>query len=137
MFEKLHSIGKIYNDLKLDNLVVGDNSSIGNSVSDLYLIDFGLCTDYLTAEGKHIEFGYTSEFIGNLALSSKNAMNFCTVSRRDDLIQLSYMLVYMVNGHLDFLKLADNQTNHYKVFSKICKFKNKQTPEELCSSSKA
>ena len=124
VLERLHSVGKIYNDLKLDNVVVGDGNNSVSSLSEIRLIDFGLCTDYLTSEGRHIEFEYTSEFVGNLALSSKNAMNFCTVSRRDDLIQLSYLLIYMINGHLDFLKYAQNQTDKYKVFRKICKYKN-------------
>lgn len=96
ILEKLHSIGKIYNDLKLENIIVGDGECSKPSMSHIRLIDFGLCTDYLDKDGSHIKFGYTKEFIGNMALSSKYAMGFHTVSRRDDMIQLSYLVIYMI-----------------------------------------
>ena len=32
-FEGLHSIGKVYNDLKLDNILVGDKDSSPDSLS--------------------------------------------------------------------------------------------------------
>ena len=41
-------------------------------------------------------------FNGNLAFCSKNAMNFSVTSRRDDLISLTYMLLYMHQGKLLF-----------------------------------
>ena len=38
-----------------------------------------------------------------MAMSSVNAMNFQSVSRRDDLISLTYLLVYMIQGKLSML----------------------------------
>ena len=49
MIEKLHSIGYIYNDLKLDNLCVGNAKE--RDPESLKLIDFGLCTKYLKNDG--------------------------------------------------------------------------------------
>ena len=54
MIEKLHSIGYVYNDLKLDNLCVGAAKE-GNPEL-LKLIDFGLCTKYMDRDGKHIDW---------------------------------------------------------------------------------
>ncbi len=71
-----------------------------NSLTEIRLIDFGLCTKYLDSKGNHIKFSKTNDFTGNLALSSKYAMNFDTVSRRDDLISLTYLLIYMIDGNL-------------------------------------
>ena len=104
--EALHSIGNIYNDLKLDNILVGDKDSAPDSLSDIRLIDFGLCTSYLDASGEHIPMSTQSTFFGNIAFGSANAMNFKSVSRRDDLISLSYLLVYMVQGTLSILNVS-------------------------------
>lgn len=105
-FEELHNIGKIYNDLKLDNILVGDKESSPQSLSDIRLIDFGLCTDYLDSSGRHIEMTNQSTFHGNMAMGSVNAMNFKSVSRRDDLISLTYLLVYMIQGNLNMLNVS-------------------------------
>jgi serine/threonine protein kinase len=51
ILEKLHRIGKIYNDLKLDNILVGDGNGDPSRLSEIRLIDFGLCSDYLDENG--------------------------------------------------------------------------------------
>ena len=96
LFEHLHRCGKIYNDLKLDNILVGDKDSSIESLSKITLIDFGLCSSYLDESGNHIKDEPQKYFMGNMAMASVNAMNFRSVSRRDDLISLCYMLVYMI-----------------------------------------
>ena len=94
----------MYNDLKLENILVGDsNSSCPQSLNDIKLIDFGLCSEYRDKTGMHIAFGETSEFTGNMAMGSANALDFKTLSRRDDFISLSYLLVYLATGNLEFV----------------------------------
>jgi serine/threonine protein kinase len=46
----LHSIGYVHNDLKLENLVVGNKDP-----NKIYLIDFGLASSFMNADGTHIE----------------------------------------------------------------------------------
>ena len=41
--------------------------------------------------------------MGNVAFGSVNALSFNSLSRRDDLVSLAYMLVFLVTGELDFL----------------------------------
>ena len=53
LMEQFHSIGCIYNDLKLDNICVGDFSD--DKKCDLKLIDFGLTTSYATAKSVYQE----------------------------------------------------------------------------------
>ena len=96
LFEHLHNIGKIYNDLKLDNILVGDKDSSPESLSKITLIDFGLCSSYVGEGGQHIKRSQQKYFMGNMAMASVNAMNFMSVSRRDDLLSLCYLLVYMI-----------------------------------------
>ena len=61
---------------------------------EIRLIDFGLATKYRDSNNKHLEQTGQS-FNGNLAFCSKNALNFMTQSRRDDLISLNYILLYL------------------------------------------
>lgn len=60
--------------------MIGDQDNSPNSLGNMRLIDFGLVTDYLDKDGKHIEELSTcdasSTFAGNLAFCSKNALNF-------------------------------------------------------------
>ena len=52
IFEKLHSIGYCYNDLKLDNICIGEINE--HDPKYLKLIDFGLSTKFLNEDGTHI-----------------------------------------------------------------------------------
>ena len=47
MLEQLHSIGMIYNDLKLDNILVSKESTDNQIL--IKLIDFGLATTFVDA----------------------------------------------------------------------------------------
>ena len=146
ILKKVHKIGKVYNDLKLDNILVGSTKTIQPQSKEqssllededlfeqIWLIDFGLCTDYLDALGNHVKEGQTEEFVGNLAMSSGNAMSFRVLSRRDDLISLSYLMIYIKNGHLDFLDCIDNNTKFSsKLFQKVSNLKKQMTPSSLC-----
>jgi hypothetical protein len=79
-------------------------------------------------------------FFGNFLFASVNAFRFKTQSRRDDLISLCYMLVYMVDGSLPFLN--DNAGMMPRVpltkreeFLKVKKIKIDLTAAKLCQSS--
>lgn len=114
ILQKVHSIGMVYNDLKLENILVNKDQDASNTLSDISLVNFGFCTDYLDSDGEHIPYEQTKECIGNIATSSINAMNFMAVSRRDDLISLTYLLLYMAQGKLDFLKINKGDISNKK-----------------------
>ena len=91
--EAVHSIGRTYNDLKLDNVIVERSGKAT-------LIDFGLCKKFIDSQGKHVSEDAESEsFEGNVMFSSPHTLNFGVASRRDDLYQLCYILLYLLNGH--------------------------------------
>ena len=48
LLEQFHSIGYIYNDLKPDNICIGEFNDM-KTVHSLKLIDFGLATPYMKA----------------------------------------------------------------------------------------
>lgn len=80
-FEKVHKAGFVYNDLKLDNLMVGfcqklpekyvDDDAFLNS--DINLIDFGFSTPYVNL--KTLELlpkKIVSNFRGNMVFASQS-----------------------------------------------------------------
>ena len=109
------------------------------------MIDFGLAQKYVDAQGQHIPAVREKYFQGNLIFASKHCFNLVTHSRRDDLISLSYLLLYLIDGDLAFLdqddeaageKKEDNGFNQAE-FKRIKKLKNKLTPAMLCQSPEA
>ena len=82
----------------------------------------------LFRSGKHIPFE-KKDFQGNLAFSSLNAFNETSLSRRDDLISLFYLLIYLVTGKIPFVSRTiplENQVGRIK------RLKNSMSPAGLC-----
>ena len=94
ILEKVHALGFVYNDLRLENIHVGSTKS--EAKTQIKLSDFSLATSYLDEAGHHVAEDLRDTFIGNMSLGSVNAMKFKTPSRRDDFISLCYLLVLMV-----------------------------------------
>ena len=46
IFEKIHYSGFTYNDLKLDNIMIGDQFGSINSLKEIRLVDFGFAAKY-------------------------------------------------------------------------------------------
>jgi serine/threonine protein kinase len=108
----IHQSGFLYNDLKLNNIVVGDAAELPDHTKTLHkirVIDFGLAQKYIEADGNHIAMTKQGTFKGNIIFASKNAFNLLTQSRRDDLISLCYFLLYIIDGDLPFLQRYEDQ----------------------------
>ena len=101
MLERLHKLGYVYNDLKPDNICIGNYKANGEEedLHQIHLIDFGLCQKYETENGLHIEEAAQS-FSGNVAFASHHALNGMTRSRRDDILSLFLLLDYLMTGKL-------------------------------------
>ena len=94
----------------------------------LHLVDFGFTTKFVhhtvdesdgvkrtVHKGKELQ----DVFRGNMVFSSLNQLQFMTTSRRDDLISLCYLLVFLLNGgELPGMQIYD-QTNNKEAFRKI------------------
>ena len=104
--QQVHSAGFVFNDLKLDNLMLDFDSNeklLLESNDDIFedynvnIIDFGYATSYLKQDGQsHIKKKVLDFFRGNIMFSSMNQMKFHTTSRRDDIISLFYLLTYLL-----------------------------------------
>ena len=63
-------------------------------------MDFGFSDKFIQdSNGKHIEENETTDmFQGNLLFASVDQMNFRKTSRRDDILSLFYMIIYLLNN---------------------------------------
>ena len=93
--DSLSSIHKYYvlhRDIKPHNFMMRDG--------DIFVIDFGLSTYYMNGDGEHLERSDEENVIGSPRYIS--FYNHCgePFSRRDDLISLGYMYMYLSTGTL-------------------------------------
>ena len=89
IFENIHKKGVVHRDVKPQNFMIKNG--------ELYLIDFGLATFYWNDLGEHRPDTGTTTMIGSPYFASLRIHEGHRYSRRDDLISLGYVIMYM-NG---------------------------------------
>ena len=88
---KLHETGLIHRDIKPENLLFG----LGRKMHVVHLIDFGFCKSYLLDDRTHIRCETGKSIIGTPNFISINMHNRLSLSRRDDLESMVYVLIYL------------------------------------------
>jgi serine/threonine protein kinase len=111
--EYIHSKNLVYRDVKPENFLIGiDDPNI------IYIIDFGLCKKYRSSKtGKHILPKLTKRFNGTISYVSSNVFKGKEASRRDDLISLGYMILYLIRKNIpNFPLFKDlNRQQYYEI----------------------
>jgi len=100
--ESLHKLGFIHRDIKPGNILV-ENCKAFRKIS---LIDFGLAKRYVGPKGMHNKPAISDTFAGSVKFASINAHNGFELSRRDDLISLFYVLVWLSTENLPWIKIS-------------------------------
>jgi serine/threonine protein kinase len=90
IIEHIHRFFVLHRDIKPANCMIKDG--------DIFLIDFGLSTFYMNENGEHYPNKQNNTIIGTPKFVSINIHMGHQYSRRDDLISLGYMYVYMILG---------------------------------------
>ena len=110
----LHKFGIIHQDIKPDNFVYDKTSN------KFKLIDFGL-SKYFINNNKHIEFKKNCSRSGTLRYMSINCHSKYSLSRRDDLISLSYSLIYLYLKNLPWKNIKLDNKNKLNLLIKKLK----------------
>ena len=103
-----------------------------SSLNNIRLIDFGFAIKY-----KDVPNTLQKIFKGNIVFASKHLFNLQTPSRRDDLISLGYVMLYMIDGDLPFIKdesisIFNPRQDQEQDFKRVKTLKNILTPADLC-----
>ncbi|EPS98119.1 hypothetical protein FOMPIDRAFT_1080910, partial [Fomitopsis schrenkii] len=116
--EALHAKGYVHRDVKPENLVIGDEQNMDT----IYLVDLGLLTSYRDPySGEHIsEFHDDDDYLmGTPLYYSVNRHYGIPHTRRDDLISLLYLMLYLKRGSLPWQGRTSQVMASMKVKAKI------------------
>jgi serine/threonine protein kinase len=103
ILESIHTSHVIHRDIKPHNIMIKNG--------ELFLIDFGLATFYINDEIKHISKTCSHDtIIGSPKYASIHIHEGITLSRRDDLISLGYIYIFMMKGELPW-DICNNNSN--------------------------
>ena len=124
--EWIHSKNIIYRDIKPENFLFGQKDK-----DVLYLIDFGLCKKYKSSKtGKHIPPNNIGKFTGTSRYASIYAMKGYEQSRRDDIISIGYMIIFLMKRGLPWQAIKGS--DYKECYKKLYKMKKDMKLEKLC-----
>lgn len=125
MLKYIHDKCIIHRDIKPANFLL----NLDNNIETLNIIDFGLAKKYVDVDSKHIRIRRDKPIIGTMRYISTNVHNGIESSRRDDLISMIYMLIYLRKGRLPWQGIKSSSHEKYRLVSKS---KIDTTTFELC-----
>ncbi|XP_015372428.1 PREDICTED: casein kinase I isoform gamma-1-like [Diuraphis noxia] len=133
--EYVHHCKLIHRDLKPENILIGrprQTLPFKESEEDIiYLIDFGMAKPYIDKATKnHIPYNTEVGIFGTYQFMSANSNLSIEQSRRDDLESLGYVLLYLVNGTLPWMKYLEEDYFHVKNCGDL---KKEITTKILCA----
>jgi serine/threonine protein kinase len=131
ILETIHKQYVIHRDIKPQNFMLLNQ--------ELFLIDFGFSTFYVDEKGEHLHDLGSQNIIGTPKYISYNIHNGCLPSRRDDLISLGYIYLYLYCRELPWDSLKIEGNSQYDEIH-ILHYKNQQRKilkewenlEEIC-----
>jgi casein kinase 1 len=130
ILENIHQYYVIHRDIKPQNFMLNySNMDDNTSEKELFLIDFGLSTIYVDEMNKHVNINEDKKeyIVGNPKFMSYNIYDGIEPSRRDDLISLGYIYLYIILGILPWdinnnTILSDTQNDITELH--VCHVKN-------------
>eukprot|EP00792_Barthelona_sp_PAP020_P007557 TRINITY_DN3152_c0_g1_i1.p1 TRINITY_DN3152_c0_g1~~TRINITY_DN3152_c0_g1_i1.p1 ORF type:complete len:408 (-),score=101.42 TRINITY_DN3152_c0_g1_i1:142-1365(-) len=103
--ESLHNMGFIHRDIKPSNFCIGD----GPKSNRLFIIDFGLAKPYIDEDAAVKKQKQVGGFRGTTRYASINSHDCLSLSRRDDLWSLLYVLIEMTGKDLPWCHLIERE----------------------------
>jgi serine/threonine protein kinase len=103
ILESIHIHHVLHRDIKPQNFMVREG--------ELYMIDFGLSTVFIDDDGKHVIKKDNDNILGTPRFISHFNHIGENISRRDDLMSLGYMYLYLQTENLPW---DEHIQNHYE-----------------------
>lgn len=133
IISRVHDAGVVHRDIKPENFMFSMETKNGGDIEKkLNIIDFGLSKFYMKGDS-HVLNTYNKTIVGTLRYISKHVHDGDVYSRRDDVISIMYVAIYLLKGKLPWsglvAKKGDNRTKEELVYDK----KIKTTSMELCA----
>jgi len=137
---RVHEAGIVHRDIKPDNFMLSmvevgntvDTANKANSIEKkLNIIDFGLSRFYMKGD-KHVDNAEDRSIVGTIRYISKHIHEGNVYSRRDDIISIMYVAIYLAKGSLPWMgvtvKKGDTKTKEDVVYD----IKTKTSSTNLC-----
>ena len=140
---RVHDAGIVHRDIKPDNFmlsVVGNTGESSNSNSNsnsnsiekkLNIIDFGLSRFYMKGD-KHVDNTSDRSIVGTVRYISTHIHEGNVYSRRDDIISIMYVAIYLAKGNLPWMGVTVKKGDTITKEDMIYDIKVKTTSTELC-----
>lgn len=122
----VHGKSIIHRDIKPENFLFGTDSDS----KTLNIIDFGLSKKYIDSNNNHITMRENRPTVGTMRYTSADIQSGIEASRRDDMISLAYMLIYLQMKHLPWQGIKKPPLERE---AEICRLKKQTTSSSLCS----
>jgi serine/threonine protein kinase len=110
ILESIHKLFVLHRDIKPQNFMIKG--------SELFLIDFGLSTFYIDENGEHKSECSQKNIIGTPKYISFNIHFGNLPSRRDDLISLGYIYIYLYCRELPWDNIQTNEIDN-KIYDEL------------------
>jgi serine/threonine protein kinase len=109
--KSIHQLSILHRDLKPEHFMMYEKNENEQS---LHLIDFGLSTVFMDDNLEHmVEKPPTTNIIGTPKYISIHLHDGLDPSRRDDLITLGYIYIYLACGRLPWAQIAYQREKEY------------------------
>ena len=127
ILEHIHKKSFLHRDVKPDNFIMG----IGPNSKFLYMCDFGFCKTYRDPYTlAHHPMKKGGGITGTATFASIHTLDGYTLSRRDDLESLGYVIIYLAKGTLPWANIKSD--NKDELYNRIIESKKATSTEFLC-----